>query len=255
MHICHAYESQLRYCLRIIAVAFRTSLLNFKVGFATIVNMTAFVGIPAFGQGFVVFAWALWWIDALVSLLVGIGVPFAMFNYHVQTLEAMNGAWLLPVVSPIVSSATGGIIAQYLPPSHARLTLVCSYILWGCGFPIAMLVLALYFHRLAVHHLPPRAAIVSVFLPLGPCGQGSFALLQFSKVIRQLAMETGIGLGNGAMYGQATQIRMADAIYAVSIPIALVIWGIGLFWLVIAVGSIIKIGFSEDRFPFNMGWW
>jgi len=204
------------------------------------VNMTAFVGIPAFGQGFVVFAWTLWWIDAFISLLVGIGVPFAIFNYHNQSLEAVTGAWLLPVVSPIVSAATGGIVAQYLPPAHARLTLVCSYIIWGCGFPIAVLVMAIYFQRLAMHHLPPRATIVSVFLPLGPCGQGSFALLQFAKVVHKLADETGVGLGNGSSFDRQSQLSMALAVYAVSLPVALVIWGMGLFWLVIAVGSIIK---------------
>lgn len=40
----------------------------------------------------------------------------------------------------------------------------------------------MYFHRLSVYHLPPREVIVSVFLPLGPIGQGSFALIQLSKV-------------------------------------------------------------------------
>lgn len=217
--------------------------------------MVAFVGIPAFGQRFVVLAWTLWWIDAVISLLVGIGVPFMMFNYHNHTLETVNGTWLLPVVSPIVSAATGGIIAEYLPPAHARLTLMCSYILWGCGFPISVLVMAIYFQRLAIHHLPPRAAIVSVFLPLGPCGQGSFALLQFAKVVRQLAIDTGVGLGNGAMFDSETQIMMANAIYAGTIPIALVIWGMGFFWFTVAIASVVKIGFSEERFPFNMGWW
>lgn len=228
---------------------------TFSMGFATIVNMTAFVGIPAFGQRFVWLSWALWWIDAVISVLVGMGVPFSMFNYHNQSLEQMTGAWFLPVVSPIVSSATGGIVAQYLPPSQARLTLIVSYILWGTGFPIAFLLMAIYFQRLSVHHLPPRAAIVSVLLPLGPCGQGSFAILQFSKVIRQLATTTGTGLGNASSYDADTQIMMANAIYACTIPVALIIWGVGFFWLVIAVASIIKIGISTERFPFNMGWW
>lgn len=217
--------------------------------------MVVFVGVPHFGQGFATFAWVLWWIDAVIALLCSIGVPYTMFNYHEQTLEDMTGAWLLPIVAPIVAAATGGIVAQHLPPAHARLTVIISYIIWGAGFPVSVLVMAIYFQRLAVHHLPPRAMIVSVFLPLGPCGQGSFALMQFSQVVRKLAYDTDIGLGNGAQFDREMQIRMADAIYAVSIPVALVIWGMGLFWFVIAVGSVIKIGCSEGRFPFNMGWW
>ncbi|GAA98523.1 uncharacterized protein L969DRAFT_88536 [Mixia osmundae IAM 14324] len=227
---------------------------TFSMGFSTIVNMIAFVCIPAFGQHFVILAWALWWINAIISLLVGIGVPFAMFNYHNQSLEVLNGTWLLPSVSPIVAAATGGIVADYLPASHARLTLTISYILWGSAFPVSLLIMAVYFHRLAVHHLPPAAAIVSVFLPLGPCGQGAFAILQFSKVIRKLAMETGVGLGAGSTFNPAEQVQMANALYICTIAVALVIWGLGLFWLSIAVLSIIKMA-STDGLIFNMGWW
>lgn len=36
------------------------------------------------------------------------------------------------------------------------------------GVPISFLVMALYFHRLCVHHVPPSEQIVSVFLPIGP---------------------------------------------------------------------------------------
>lgn len=51
---------------------------TFSMGFSTIVNMTAFVCIPAFGSEFVTFAWTLWWINAVIALLVGIGVPWCM---------------------------------------------------------------------------------------------------------------------------------------------------------------------------------
>lgn len=55
---------------------------------------------------------------------------------------------------------------------HALWTLTVSYILWGTGVPLAMFTLVLYFQRLTVYKLPPREVIVSVFLPLGPLGQG-----------------------------------------------------------------------------------
>lgn len=79
--------------------------------------------------------------------------------------------------------------------------------------------------------------------------------MQFSRVIRQLAYNTDVGLGNGAQFDRQTQRVFADAIFAGSIPIVLVIWGLGMFWFIIAVASVTKIGFSEGSFPFNMGWW
>lgn len=42
------------------------------------------------------------------------------------------------------------------------------------GTPLAMMVLVIYYQRLAVHKLPPRETVVSCFLPLGPLGFGGF---------------------------------------------------------------------------------
>lgn len=91
----------------------------------------------------------------------------------------MTAAWLLPIVSTIVAAASGGIVADVLPNQHALWTLTVSYILWGTGVPLAMFTLVLYFQRLTVYKLPPQEVIVSVFLPLGPLGQGMY-LMRFS---------------------------------------------------------------------------
>ena len=87
----------------------------------------------------------------------------------------MTAAWLLPIVAPIVAAASGGVVADVLPnPNHAIITITASYIMWGTAVPFAMLILAIYFQRLAIHKLVPRGAIVSTLLPVGPLGQGGF---------------------------------------------------------------------------------
>lgn len=87
----------------------------------------------------------------------------------------MTAAWLLPIVSNVVAAASGGVVAEVLTnKQHALWTVIASYILWGTGVPLAVVVIVVYFQRLAFHKLPPKQVIVSVFLPLGPLGQGSF---------------------------------------------------------------------------------
>lgn len=109
-----------------------------------------------------------------------------MKAHRTTELKSVTAAWLLPIVAPIVASASGGIVAGSLSnPQHALWTVIVSYILWGTGVPLAMCVLCIYFHRLVVHKLPPLEVIVSVFLPLGPLGQGSFAIMQLGKVARE----------------------------------------------------------------------
>lgn len=215
---------------------------TFSMGFATIVNMTALVGIPAFGPPFVILAWTLWWIDALISLLVHLGVCYSLFNHQTQTLESLTAIWLLPAVSPIVSAASGGIVASYLSPQQARLTIVVSYILWGTAFPVACLLMAGYIQRLSIHHMPPAQAIVSSFLPLGPCGQGAFALLKFASVIRDMYLAGDRFLDGGvSRYSEGDERIFSMAVFAVTIPVALVIWGFGFFWLVMAVAGCSKV--------------
>jgi tellurite resistance protein TehA-like permease len=94
---------------------------------------------------------------------------------HETKLNIMTAAWLLPIVAAIVVASSGGIVAEVLTnDSHALLTVITSYVLWGAGVPFAMVVLVTYFQRLAFHKLPPRRVVVSALLPVGPLGQGSF---------------------------------------------------------------------------------
>lgn len=96
----------------------------------------------------------------------------------------MTGVWLLPIVSCVVASSTGAIVADVLPDEHHALwTIIVSYILWGIGVPLAMLVTGIYFQRLTLHKLPPKAFIVSMFLPLGPMGQGGFGYVSVGRSI------------------------------------------------------------------------
>ncbi|MCJ1314790.1 Plasma membrane sulfite pump involved in sulfite metabolism [Xylographa vitiligo] len=105
-----------------------------------------------------------------------------------------------------------------------------------------MAVLVIYFQRLTVHKLPPREVIVSVFLPLGPLGQGGFGIMQLGKVAMQLFPITGT-LGG-------TKTNAGDTLYVFGWLVALIMWGFGLVWLFFALASI-----SRSKFPFNMGWW
>ncbi|KAJ0296251.1 hypothetical protein COL516b_011781 [Colletotrichum fioriniae] len=147
----------------------------------------------------------------------------------------------------VVASSTGGIVAEALSnPSHAFTTLIASYVLWGIGICFSGMVLALYFHRLTIHSLPPKEAIVSVFLPIGPLGQGGFGIQQLGKVSLKLFPQTAAltVAAPGAVHG-------GEILYFVGLFLALVMWGFALVWLSFALISLATM----ERIPFNMGWW
>lgn len=230
------------------------------MGLATIINMIVFVCVPAWGSWAAQLAWTLWWIDVACAAGTNFYLPFIVMYkhevgryfsagssvrlsaHHSQTkLSTMTAAWLLPVVATIVAAASGGVVATVLPLQHALITITVSYVLWGCGIPLALFTMVIYFQRLTMHALPPREVIVSVFLPLGPLGQGSFAIMQLGKESLRIFKATGT-IPAAPMAGQI--------FYTAGILVALVMWGFGLVWLFFALASI-----SRSRFPFNLGWW
>lgn len=98
-----------------------------------------------------------------------------MAHGNERPLSSMTAVWLLPIVSCIVAASSGAIVAGVLPnEQYALWTVIVSYVLWGIGLPLAMMVMVIYLLRLTLHKLPPKAVIVSVFLPLGPLGQGGY---------------------------------------------------------------------------------
>lgn len=159
---------------------------------------------------------------------------------HKNRHETMTAAWLLPIVSCIVAAASGGVVASVLPDDkHALITIVTSYVLWSMGVPLALVVMTIYFHRLAIHKLPPQEVIVSVFLPLGPMGQGGYAAMQLGIQASKIFPKT-----------QTLHPMTGEILYVLGWMTAVVLWGFGLVWLFFAVASI-----SRSKVPFNMGWW
>ncbi|KAH0437320.1 major facilitator family transporter [Colletotrichum camelliae] len=94
--------------------------------------------------------------------------------------------------------------------------------------------------------LPPKEAIVSVFLPIGPLGQGGFGIQQLGKVSLKLLPQTTAFTSTtpGAVQG-------GEILYFLGIFLALIMWGFALVWLSFALISIVTM----QKFPFNMGWW
>ena len=210
------------------------------MGFATLVNLFVAHCVPAWGGRTPYIAAVLWGLDAVVSVMCCLGLPFQMMTTHQTRHETMTAAWLLPIVAPVVAAASGGVVASVLPsPSLAVTTIVASYVLWGIGVPLAMVVLTIYFHRLAIHKLPPQEVIVSVFLPLGPMGQGGYGIMQLGIQAAKRFPEAG-----------ALHPVTGEILYALGWAVAMILWGFGLVWLFFAIASI-----SRSRFPFNMGWW
>lgn len=219
-------------------------IATMPMGFTTLVESWIFLVCPYWGYWSVIFAWILWMINSVVAFSVTVGMSWMLMSQsHLQSLDRITAAQLLPIAATIVASGAGAEAAELLRNyNHAIGTLITSYVMWGMATPFAMLVLVIYYQRLAVHKLPPREVIVSSFLPLGPLGMGGYSIMYMGKVAKHILPHVDV-LSN-------TPIA-ADVLYLFGMFVALIMWGFGCVWFVFALGSL----WHARPFPFNMGWW
>jgi tellurite resistance protein TehA-like permease len=176
----------------------------------------------------------------------------------------MTAAWLLPIVSSVVAAASGGVVATALMPFNpalARSTVLASYVIWGTGVPLAGFVMALWLYRTVVFGVPASGALPSVFLPLGPCGQGSFGIILLGRAVRQLAYghTVGMTISPSVSIDSSSIYRIADAVYAGGLVTGLVLWGLGLCWYILAFAVVIQHVRTQPDFfhhsKFSVGLW
>jgi tellurite resistance protein TehA-like permease len=147
-------------------------------------------------------------------------------------------------------------------PSLAASTIIVSYVIWGTGVPLALIITAMWLQRTIIHGAPAAAALPSTFLPLGPCGQGSFGIILLGRTVRELAYSHNTGLTVSATSIVVTPLTaVADAIYAGGLVTGLILWGLGLCWYILAFAMIIHHASQRshrDFFSpakFSVGFW
>lgn len=163
---------------------------------------------------------------------------------HQQSLDTITAVQLIPIAATIVAAGTGSEVAAILDNQQYALgTVIASYVLWGMATPMAICVLVMYYQRLALHKMPPREVIVSVFLPLGPLGFGGFTILNLGKQAKDIFPQTG------TLDPLAGQVA-----YIMGFFVAFIMWSWALLWLCFALGTLLKTA-MDTGVPFNMGWW
>ncbi|KAF2858330.1 hypothetical protein K470DRAFT_259921 [Piedraia hortae CBS 480.64] len=212
------------------------------MGFATIAEMWILLCSPAWGNWAVKFGWALWMIDSIVAVIVTLVLGILLMSAsHERGLHNFTAAQILPIAATTVAAGVGSEVAWTLPNAQYALgTLVVSFTMWSMAMPMIFCVLMTYFHRLAMHRMPPRETVASVFLPVGPLAFGGFGALQMGKLAMKLFPKT-----------KTLDPMTGQIFYSLGFLTAFVLWGWGLVWFIYGLASI----YISWPIPFNMGWW
>ncbi|GAA5991338.1 hypothetical protein JCM10908_003264 [Rhodotorula pacifica] len=232
------------------------------MGLITIVSGIASTG-EEYGLKTLDASLVLFWISVALSCLTAFGVPFIMFTQHKHAAETMTAAWLLPIVPLITAASVGSTMCKLLLAqdrlTYCMTTMIASYLCAGIGMLLALAIIVLYIQRLVLHHLPPREVIVSSWLPVGPIGQGGYALIELGIVANELFPRYT------AIHPDQPYLNLiAPSMLGSGVVLGLLLWGLGIWFAFLAVVSIAAqfrqttssvTPEGKKTAVFNMGWW
>ena len=185
-----------------------------------------------------------------------------------QSLAKMTAVWLLPVVTLVVASSTGGLLAKALLPHSTKLALLTtafSLVMVLIGLSFALMIITVYLLRLITYGAPDMTLILSSFIVLGkygafqsvnpfvdtptsgPLGQGGYALLLHGENMAKL-LPLHLG-GNFPFIEQSGQM-----IFAVCFAGSFILWSMGIAWIIVAIISIFSV-VKRGKIPFSMAYW
>lgn len=177
----------------------------------------------------------LWVIGTVLGLLSATVVPFMAFTRHRVPSDAASPAWLLPVVAPMVSAASGALLIDHVSPAAGRNIAALCFAQFGATAMAAIFVISSVWNRLAHHQHRSPATAPSMLIVLGPLGQS----VTTAGLLADHAPES-LGIGRQAWL-------------AFSLLYGIPVMGFAMLWLVIAAGIIADA--ARGGLPFTLGWW
>jgi C4-dicarboxylate transporter/malic acid transport protein len=183
--------------------------------------------------------WVLWTVGTLLGLASACVVPYLSVTRLAGAPgdPGAFGGWLMPVVPPMVSAATGALLLPHLPPGPARLALLLAcYAFFGLSLIASSVVITLICLRLARHGVGPAVLTPTLFIVLGPVGQ--------SVTAANL-------LGGNAHLAVAAPYSTALRVFGVAFGLPAM--GFAALWAVRA--GALTISTARTHLPFALTWW
>jgi C4-dicarboxylate transporter/malic acid transport protein len=181
--------------------------------------------------------WVFWTGGTLGGLFTAVSIPFLMFTQHSVEPDAAFGGWLMPVVPPMVSAATGALLLSHLAAGSDRQTMLYGcYAMFGLSLLASLNIIAMIWSRLALYGTSGSARVPTLWIVLGPLGQSI----------------TAAGL-LGAAATTAVDHDVADAMNVFAILFGVPVWGFAVLWIALAASLTVRT--LLHGMPFALTWW
>ena len=182
-------------------------------------------------------AWALWTTGTFGGLFTAATIPYLMFTQLNVEPDAAFGGWLMPVVPPMVSAATGALLIPHMAPGTGRSTMLYGcYAMFGLSLVAALIIIAMIWSRLALYGTSGTTRVPTLWIVLGPLGQGI----------------TAAGL-LGANAALAVPDELADGMNVFAVLFGVPVWGFAVLWIALATQLTVRT--LRRGMAFALTWW
>lgn len=182
-------------------------------------------------------AWVLWSAGTAGGLFTAATIPFLMFTQLNVEPDAAFGGWLMPVVPPMVSAASGALLIPHMAPGTGRTTMLYGcYAMFGLSLVAALIIITMIWSRLALYGTSGTTRVPTLWIVLGPLGQGITA--------------AGL-LGANAHLAVAPDLATGMNVFAVLFGVP--VWGFATLWIVLATELTVRT--LRRGMPFALTWW
>ena len=179
----------------------------------------------------------LWTLGTVTGLASTILIPYLMFTRLELKPEHTLATWLMPIVPPMVSAATGAALIAQLPAGQDRLAMMlCCYAMFGISLFASLVTITLLWGRLAYNGVGPARTVPTLWIVLGPLGQSI----------------TAVGLLAHAAPSVIPQ-PYASAMQATAVLYGMPVWGFAIIWLLLA--ATVTLRTARRHLPFSLTWW
>lgn len=245
---------------------------TYPMGLVTIINYINFLAEHFYSQGRIVVAkrilrliYVLWWYDIIVSVLIAWGITFIIWqNYYFQdglghwrfksekmAAEHMKSVLLLAIIPMVVATSSISIFIMSdlstlaLTRNIQLLSMVIATLIWLHAIIFVFILVGIYFWSLYIFKIPSMSQVFTMFLVLGPMGQGAYGILLLTDNVNKYTQ---------TYYTSTTTTN--NNILLISVPWCFKIMGLltsmallsmGYFFTIITIVAIIS--YSRNKYP------
>lgn len=214
-----------------------------SMSFTTMINMLFFLK-----PNWKIAIFTLWWINFFQAICCIFFITFFLLSYPTniyqkdfeknfehnklreknEFLSKVTPAYLLPLVTTTVTSASGALISSIINGEKYLLSMIIvTFMLFGIAITSSIIFIPIIFTKILTFGLPKFNNSFTMFVPIGIMGQGGFSILLNSiNLIRFLKLKNIVNNEQLIIIDKIITIQgLSISILFLSFGILLTIWG------------------------------